>query len=626
MDTPPEDVADALLKLTHRVEIMQRKQEQHHSEQRREMEELRRAVENLTDENHLLRRRLEKADGLVKRTRAQVAAAEPQSPPKTREVPSAQTHHETISQLLKSSPESLKLEHAFFLSHFQREASDICAVIDLQMKIRGYQCWYDQEAAHITQLGMLEGIRTSAVFMLILTKGVFERAWCVFEVRAAMKLGKPIQLLHEADAAHASYAPLNDIIASAPADVQAIFDDNESLPFRRKVYEQQALLDRVLVGNADHLKALQSDESMQEDVLADSAKAMTVYRAGSTATLYIDLGTGQMAFKLLALGADGSLIYEDLLTCPFNLVDRPARQSSELEEVEANIRQATTTAKERIDATLANGDTFEDRFAGVRCGATQWYRDFSEHEVATKAEPALAWLRNTVMRALPASAKWNFEVLSGQEEASLEWISVKHAMAIEFSEEPPIAALAGGKGSVQTSMDGAGGHGAHHLSARVALKEGIALVETNEIDGWRTACTASITQPFGPLREQLQKHSRADSPIRIICSAGFFYVAVAAGVVERKDAPRYLSYESDVRPKIQALVDDEGAKPMDRANGVRFLRCLDFIVSEDASSVSLLFAREWKVSGKVYRVTWSTGAFLQYLAGRYYSLAGEDAV
>ena len=152
--------------------------------------------------------------------------------------------------------------------------------------------------------------------MLILTKGVFERAWCVFEVRAAMRLGKPIQLLHEADAAHASYAPLNDIIASAPADVQAIFDDNESLPFRRKVYEQQALLDRVLVGNADELKAL-SSQDIQEDVLADRAKAMTVYRAGSTATLYIDLGTGQMAFKLLA-GADGSLIYEDLLTCSFN--------------------------------------------------------------------------------------------------------------------------------------------------------------------------------------------------------------------------------------------------------------------------------------------------------------------
>ena len=128
---------------------------------------------------------MEKADGLVKRTRAQVAAAEPPSPSKPREVPSAQTHHETIAQLLKSSPETLKLDlQRFFLSHFQpwSEASDICAVIDLQMKIRGYSCWYDQGRIHITQLGMLEGIRTSAVFMLILTKGVFERAWCVFEV------------------------------------------------------------------------------------------------------------------------------------------------------------------------------------------------------------------------------------------------------------------------------------------------------------------------------------------------------------------------------------------------------------------------------------------------------------
>ena len=31
---------------------------------------------------------------------------------------------------------------------------------------------------------------------------------------------------------------------------------------------------------------------------------------------------------------------------------------------------------------------------------------------------------------------------------------------------------------------------------------------------------------------------------------GLLPVAVAAGVIERKDAPRYLSYESDVRPKI----------------------------------------------------------------------------
>ena len=47
--------------------------------------------------------------------------------------------------------------------------------------------------------------------------------------------------LHEADAAHAPHAPLNDIIASAPADVQAIFDDAVAA-FRGPAHEQQALL------------------------------------------------------------------------------------------------------------------------------------------------------------------------------------------------------------------------------------------------------------------------------------------------------------------------------------------------------------------------------------------------
>ena len=148
----------------------------------------------------------------------------------------------------------------------------------------------------------------------------------------------------------------------------------------------------------------------------------------------------------------------------------------------------------------------------MRCGATQWYRDFSEHEVATKAEPALAWLRNTVMRVLPASAKWNFEVLSGQEEASLEWISVKHAMAIEFAEEPPIAALAAA-GSVERAWTGPAAT-ARTTSRQVALKEGIALVETR-IDGWRTAHGVHYRPPVPYGNRSIPFRY----PIRIIYSA-----------------------------------------------------------------------------------------------------------
>ena len=110
-----------------------------------------------------------------------------------------------ITNLLRQSTQR-RLKTAFFLSHYQREAGDICGILDLQMKIRGYKCWYDQEAQHITQLGMIQGIQTSAIFLLVLTRGVFTRPWCLFEIRTALRLGKPIQLIHESDETKAGYA------------------------------------------------------------------------------------------------------------------------------------------------------------------------------------------------------------------------------------------------------------------------------------------------------------------------------------------------------------------------------------------------------------------------------------
>ena len=101
---------------------------------------------------------------------------------------------------------------------------------------------------------------------------------------------------------------------------------------------------------------------------------------------------------------------------------------------------------------------------------------------------------------------------------------------------------------------------------------------------------------------------------------------MSAQVVARSDPPDYLSYEDAVRPKLEALVANDGAKAMDRANAVRFLRCLDYILSDDPRRVQLLFAREWHVKKKLYRVTWSTGAFIQQLAERYYTITGDDAV
>ena len=174
------------------------------------------------------------------------------------------------------------LENAFFLSQHQAEAADVAAVLDLQMKIRGYKCWYDQDTMHITTMGMLDGIRSSAVFLLILTKGVMKRPFVLFELRAAIHLGKPIQLLHEADPQQPAYAPVSEIRASAPDDLKTIFDEAESLPFRRKIYEQQALLDQMLLYWAAPLeklkKALAGHVAEAPSVLANEEMAKIVRR------------------------------------------------------------------------------------------------------------------------------------------------------------------------------------------------------------------------------------------------------------------------------------------------------------------------------------------------------------
>ena len=176
-------------------------------------------------------------------------------------------------------------------------------------------------------------------------------------------------------------------------------------------------------------------------------------------------------------------------------------------------------------------------------------------------------------------------------------------------------------------MEGCGGHGAHHLSAKVTLAEGTSQIERGDVDGWEAAVVANVAEPFTPLRAQLGRDfppGKRVADLRIICSSGFYYLAVAADVVKRKDAPRYISYD-EARPKVVALVASGGASAQDRANGVRFVQCLDYIRSEDSGRVQIVCAREWTINKKPYRVTWSTGAFIQHLNEAYYSIEmGED--
>ena len=72
--------------------------------------------------------------------------------------------------------------------------------------------WYDNRASDLTKDGMLKGIEQAAAFILFLSVGVLERPYCQLEIRHAIKLKKPIILLHgERRAAHAVESPRSDL-------------------------------------------------------------------------------------------------------------------------------------------------------------------------------------------------------------------------------------------------------------------------------------------------------------------------------------------------------------------------------------------------------------------------------
>merc|ERR1711998_518753 len=133
--------------------------------------------------------------------------------------------------------------HAF-ISHKQANAGDQVKSMFLELKQRGLSIWYDMDAEDLTNKGMAEGIRQSAVFILFLSAGVFERPFVIFEIENAIKFGKPIKLVHEEDDRHGKFEFSE--FAQAPEDVKRLGQDHESLPYRRRKHEADAFFHELV--------------------------------------------------------------------------------------------------------------------------------------------------------------------------------------------------------------------------------------------------------------------------------------------------------------------------------------------------------------------------------------------
>jgi hypothetical protein len=104
---------------------------------------------------------------------------------------------------------------------------------------------YDNRAKDLTKEGMRRGIQQAAAFLLFLSEGVLERPFCQFEIREALALKKPMLLIHESDPRFGSF-DFGRACSTAPADLKEMLENHESLPFRRRGYERDGMLQSLI--------------------------------------------------------------------------------------------------------------------------------------------------------------------------------------------------------------------------------------------------------------------------------------------------------------------------------------------------------------------------------------------
>ena len=73
--------------------------------------------------------------------------------------------------------------------------------------------WYDNNMDELNVQGMKSGVQKSAVFLLFMTDGIFHRPYVRLEIEEALKLGKPILVVHEIDGRHVSYLEKENLVS-----------------------------------------------------------------------------------------------------------------------------------------------------------------------------------------------------------------------------------------------------------------------------------------------------------------------------------------------------------------------------------------------------------------------------
>jgi hypothetical protein len=91
----------------------------------------------------------------------------------------------------------------------------------------------------------MKGIAEADQFVLFLTDQCITRPFVQNEIREAVRLDRKILLVHEQDPRH-NAVDFSLERGRAPDDLKFLFDNIESIPWRRREFERQAMIQELL--------------------------------------------------------------------------------------------------------------------------------------------------------------------------------------------------------------------------------------------------------------------------------------------------------------------------------------------------------------------------------------------
>jgi hypothetical protein len=150
----------------------------------------------------------------------------------------------------------LEKQHHFYICHKVSSGRLIAQALHGLLKQEGFSSWLDVDAGFSSTTGqsgptesnMRDGIRSSANVLLVLSHGVLGSEWCQEELNWALEDGLGVVCVHDPDCrkGHCDHFDFDTEIAAAPKWLRKLVRDQDSISFRTKHHEQEALLKEIV--------------------------------------------------------------------------------------------------------------------------------------------------------------------------------------------------------------------------------------------------------------------------------------------------------------------------------------------------------------------------------------------